>query len=105
MTDPLQNPQTGHGIECLCDVCIQNYLVSKGEVIYRGYHDGSVTCRWEQRLDYPGRNVVCEQGHDAAGAAKTVYECAVNAGFLEPKGPCVIKRVMSDGISTKDGLS
>lgn len=69
MTDPMFNPETGHGIECLCDGCMRG----------RGFDvPGTLTLHVESLGVY-------QQGME--------------------EFPRIIKRVMTDGISTKDGLS
>jgi len=91
MTDPLYNPQTGHGVECLCNECM------------RGMHPVDALKRLGVEMT-PEREAAARSICD-----ERVYEAMPSGGEIRhPDGrdftPRVIKRVISDDVSTKDGM-
>lgn len=81
-----------------------NQLASLGTVTFRLLDEDRHQCRWTASLEhYQGQNVVVDEDSSFEAALERVFQTAVKVGFIE--GPRIIQRTMTDGISTKDGVS
>ena len=103
MTDPMYNPETGHGIECLCGECDPDFEFQDDcERMQRisARHGMALSLRacktrWEALSGESHASWIClPQDDDELWRA-----------IQDMMKPRVITRVMTDGVSTKDGLS